>query len=162
MAITAWERVYADEALAAAREADRRLRGRRAPLLCGIPIGFKDIIAVGGKPLTAGSLALQGNIAPSDSHAWERAREQGMILLGHTKSREFASGNAPQTAGNPFDPKKSPGGSSNGSGAAVGGRTVPIALGTDPGGSLRRPASACGISNHHGDLRTGRSARGES
>lgn len=56
-----------------------------------IPVGFKDIIAVGGKPLTAGSRALDGNLASSDSHAWERAREQGMVLLGHTKSQEFAS-----------------------------------------------------------------------
>ena len=146
--ITGWERVYADEALAAAREADRRLSkrgGHSLPLLCGIPIGFKDIIAVGGKPLTAGSLALAGNVAPSDSHAWERAHAAGMVLLGHTKTQEFASGNSPQTAGNPFDPARSPGGSSNGSGAVVGARTVPVGLGTDSGGSLRRPASACGI-----------------
>lgn len=147
--ITAWERVYTDEARAAAEEADRRLSkpGRHSspPLLCGIPIAIKDIIAVGGKPLTAGSRALEGNIAPSDSNAWERARQQGMILLGHTKTQEFASGSAPQTARNPYDLARSPGGSSNGSGAAVGGSTVPVGLGTDLGGSLRRPASACGI-----------------
>jgi aspartyl-tRNA(Asn)/glutamyl-tRNA(Gln) amidotransferase subunit A len=144
--ITAWERVYAEEALAAADKADQKLsRPGSPPLLCGIPIGFKDIIAVGGRPLTAGSRALEGNVAPSDSHAWERAREQGMVLLGHAKTQEFATGNAPQTAGNPYDPARSPGGSSNGPGAAVGGCTVPVALGTDSGGSLRRPASACGI-----------------
>ena len=109
--ITAWERVYADEALAAAREADRKLAksGRHGPpLLCGIPIGFKDIIAVGGKPLTAGSLALEGNIAPADSHAWERARAEGMVLLGQTKTQEFASGNNTQTAGNPTTRAKAP------------------------------------------------------
>jgi aspartyl-tRNA(Asn)/glutamyl-tRNA(Gln) amidotransferase subunit A len=147
--LTAWERVYADEALVAAAVADRSLggRGAPAPLLCGIPIGFKDIIAVGGKPLTAGSRALEGNVAPSDSHAWERARAEGMVLLGHTKSQEFASGNNTQTAGNPYDPRKSPGGSSNGSGAAVGGRMIPVGLGTDSGGSLRRPASACGLNS---------------
>ena len=144
--LTAWERVYPEEALAAAKEADRRLSRRGSqPLLCGIPIGIKDIIAVGGKLLTAGSRALEGNVAPSDSHAWERAREQGMVLLGQTKTQEFASGGSPQTAGNPYDPRRSPGGSSNGSGAAVGGCMVPVALGTDSGGSLRRPASACGI-----------------
>jgi aspartyl-tRNA(Asn)/glutamyl-tRNA(Gln) amidotransferase subunit A len=113
--------------------------------LTGIPIGVKDIIAIAGKPLTAGSLALAGNVAPSDSHAWERAKAHGMVLLGHTRTQEFASGSAPQTAGNPWNPRRSPGGSSNGSGAAVGGRTVPAGLGTDAGGSLRRPASACGI-----------------
>lgn len=149
--LTAWARVYADEAMAAAAAADQRLSPgtvlRKGPpsLVCGIPIGFKDIIAVGGKPLTAGSLALADNVAPSDSHAWERAKLHGMVLLGHTKTQEFASGNSPQTAGNPFDPTRSPGGSSNGSGAAVGGRTVPVALGTDSGGSLRRPASACNL-----------------
>ncbi|MBJ7518450.1 MAG: amidase [Solirubrobacteraceae bacterium] len=149
--LTAWARVYADEAMAAAAAADRRLslgtvlRYGPPSLVCGIPIGFKDIIAVGGKPLTAGSLALADNVAPSDSFAWERAKLHGMVLLGHTKTQEFASGNSPQTAGNPFDPTKSPGGSSNGSGSAVGGRTVPVALGTDSGGSLRRPASACNL-----------------
>lgn len=149
--VGAWARVYPERALALAEAADARLSPRRvrldgpAPLLCGIPLGLKDVIAVDGLPLTLGSPAFDDHVARADADAWERLRGRGMVLLGHTSTQEFASGRSPQNVRNPWDLRHSPGGSSNGSAAAVADRTTPVALGTDVGGSLRRPASACGV-----------------
>lgn len=150
--LRAWEQVHVDDALEQADQADRRLTtsaieqsGPPHPL-CGIPIGLKDVIAIKDKPLTAGSRALYDNVPAQDADVVQRLRTTGAVLLGHTRSQEFAAGRSPQTAANPWNPAYSPGGSSNGSGAAVGGRTVLVALGTDTAGSIRRPASACGLS----------------
>lgn len=146
--LNAWVRVYRDDALAQAQEADRVLNQRSADtsVLTGIPIGLKDLIAVGDKPLTAGSGVLTGHIAPGDAPAWAQLRSAGMVLLGHTTTLEFGLGDvAPQTVKNPWDFSRSPGGSSNGSGVALLARMVPAALGTDGAGSIRRPASALGV-----------------
>lgn len=151
-AITAMVRVYPELALAQADEADRRLsarsvkaRRRRAPLLCGVPLALKDLYAVGGLPLTASSRVLEGNVAAGDCTVWRRLRHHGMVLLGHAHTDEFAFGVGTPQTGNPWDPGRSPGGSSGGSGAALGARFVPAATGTDTGGSLRLPATACGV-----------------
>jgi aspartyl-tRNA(Asn)/glutamyl-tRNA(Gln) amidotransferase subunit A len=151
-ALNAWVRTYPERALEHAAAADRRLaRARRrrggVPLVCGIPIGLKDLYAVGGLPLTASSRVLDGNVATGDSTVWARLRSAGMVLLGHTHTDEFAFGVGTPQTGNPWDPGRSPGGSSGGSGSAVGARMTPLATGTDTGGSLRSPASACGISS---------------
>ncbi len=144
----AWVRVYRDDAIAQAMEADRilNLRAQNTSILTGIPIGIKDLIAVKDKPLTGGSGVLAGHIAPGDAPAWSQLRAAGMVLLGHTTTLEFGLGDAaPQTVKNPWDLTRSPAGSSNGSGVALCARMLPAALGTDGAGSTRRPASALGI-----------------
>ena len=147
--INAWVRTYPELARAAAAAADQRLatEGRRASPLCGVPVGLKDLYAVAGLPLTASSKVLEGNVAKADSTVWARLKAAGMVLLGHTHTHEFAFGVGTPQTGNPWDPTKSPGGSSGGSGAALAARMVPAATGTDTGGSLRSPASACGVSS---------------
>lgn len=147
-ALGAWVRTYPERALATARKADRRraaAAGEEGGGLDGIPIGVKDTIAVAGLPRSLGSAAFAGEIAATDAGAWARLRDEGMVLLGHQTTQELAFGNAPQLVANPWDRDRSPGGTSNGGGAAVAAGTAPAALGTDVGGSLRRPASACGL-----------------
>ncbi|MBA3262014.1 MAG: amidase, partial [Thermoleophilaceae bacterium] len=146
-AINAWVRLYPEVALRHAHAADRRLAsGRRAPLLCGIPLGLKDLYAVRGLPLTASSRVLEGNVASESSAVWARLRAAGMVLLGHTHTHEFGAGPTTDQVGNPWRPARSAGGSSGGSAAALATRMVPAATGTDTGGSLRFPASFCGLS----------------
>ena len=151
-AITAWVRIYPEVALDFAGRADQRLsrseerrRRRNSPLVCGIPLALKDLFAARGLPLTASSRVLEGNIATGDSDVWQRLRYWGMVLMGHAHTDEFAFGVGTPQTGNPWDPSRSPGGSSGGSGAVLGARMVPAATGTDTGGSLRLPASACGV-----------------
>lgn len=145
-AVNAWARLYPDTAMAAARDADQRFAsGNPSPLLCGIPLGIKDVIAIGGLPLTASSRVLEGHIAPSDSAIWRGLRAHGMVPLGHTHLHEFANGATSDQVGNPFDLRLSAGGSSAGSAAALATGMVTAALGTDTGGSLRVPAALCGV-----------------
>jgi aspartyl-tRNA(Asn)/glutamyl-tRNA(Gln) amidotransferase subunit A len=148
-AINAWIRLYPDLARDQAREADaRRAReGADAPLLCGIPIGVKDLIGVGGLPLTGSSRVMEGHVAPRDSVAWRRLRARGMVLLGHTHTHELGAGGTTDQVGNPWNLAHSAGGSSGGNGAALAARMVPAAIGTDGAGSLRIPAAMSGISS---------------
>jgi aspartyl-tRNA(Asn)/glutamyl-tRNA(Gln) amidotransferase subunit A len=146
----AWVRTYPELALAQADEADARLAaaGRGGPVpppLCGIPFGVKDVIDVAGVPLTLGREGWEGSRPEADAAAWARLRRAGAVLLGHNRSQELALGNAPQLARNPWNRDHSPGGSSNGGAVAVAAAMAPAALGSDVGGSLRRPASACGL-----------------
>jgi aspartyl-tRNA(Asn)/glutamyl-tRNA(Gln) amidotransferase subunit A len=148
-AINAFVRVYPEVALAAARAADARLatEGTAAPVLCGVPIGVKDLYAVAGLPLTGSSAVLADAAIPAaDALAWARLRAQGMVLVGHTHTHEFAAGGTTDQVGNPWDLALSAGGSSGGSGAALAANLVPAALGSDTCGSLRIPAALCGIS----------------
>jgi aspartyl-tRNA(Asn)/glutamyl-tRNA(Gln) amidotransferase subunit A len=146
-AINAWVRLYPELALRQARAADRRLAAKRpAPLLCGIPIGLKDLYGVHGLPLTASSRVLAGNVASRNSTAWARLRKAGVVLVGHTHTHEFGAGATTDQVGNPWRLARLTGGSSGGSAAAVAARMVPAAAGTDTGGSLRFPASLCGVS----------------
>ena len=143
--INAWVRVYPEDALAAADVADERLAGGGAPALCGVPVGLKDLYAVAGKPLTASSRVLDE--APSrDCDAWARLRAEGMVLLGHLHTHEFAAGGTTDQVGNPWALDRSPGGSSGGSAAALAARMTPAATGTDTAGSLRIPSAYCGTS----------------
>jgi len=146
--INAWARLYPEVAREQATAADgRRVReGDAAPLLCGIPIGLKDLYAVAGLPLTASSRVLEGNIPAKDSTAWQRLREQGMVLLGHTHTHEFAAGGTTDQTGNPWALDRIAGGSSGGSAAALAARMTPAALGSDTCGSLRIPSTCCGTS----------------
>jgi aspartyl-tRNA(Asn)/glutamyl-tRNA(Gln) amidotransferase subunit A len=143
--VNAWVRVYEDDARAAATAADERLARGDAPPLCGIPIGLKDLYAVAGKPLTASSRILD-EIPARDCDAWARLAAQGMVLLGHLHTHEFACGGTTDQVGNPWSLERSAGGSSGGSGAALASRQVPAATGTDTAGSLRIPSSECGTS----------------
>ena len=146
--INAWVRLYPEVADQQARDADRRLaaEGDDAPLLCGVPIGLKDLYAAKGLPLTASSRVLEGNIADADCTAWARMRAAGMVLVGHLHTHEFACGGTTDQVGNPWRTEFTASGSSGGSGAAVAARMVPVATGTDTAGSIRAPASICGVS----------------
>ena len=147
----AFQLIPREQALNAARSAELALQaGHYAGPLHGIPFAAKDIIDVSGLPTTAGSSKLSGNIAKTDATVVERLRKAGMVLLGKTKTVQFAMG-APGinrdlgTPKNPWSPiHHVPGGSSSGSAVAVAAGLVPMALGTDTGGSVRIPASLCG------------------
>ncbi len=147
-AINAWVRLYPEVAEEQAHEADQRLaaEGDDAPLLCGVPIGLKDLYAVKGLPLTASSRVLGDNVADADATAWARLRTAGMVLVGHLHTHEFASGGTTDQVGNPWRTEFTASGSSGGSAAAVAARMVPVATGTDTAGSIRAPASICGVS----------------
>jgi aspartyl-tRNA(Asn)/glutamyl-tRNA(Gln) amidotransferase subunit A len=148
-AVNAWARVYPEEAGEMASAADARLarEGDDAPLLCGVPVGLKDLYGVAGLPLTASSRVLEGNIAREDAVVWARLRAAGMVLVGHTHTHEFAFGGTTDQVGNPWDLARSAGGSSGGSAAALAAGMVPATTGTDTAGSVRIPAAMCGISS---------------
>src|SRR5450755_102569 len=147
-AINAWVRVYEGRAREAARAADsRRAReGDDVPAMCGIPLGVKDLYGVAGLPLTASSAVLEGNVASQHAVVWARLEAQGMVLLGHTHTHEFAAGGTTDQVGNPWALDRVAGGSSGGSAAAVAARMTPAALGSDTCGSLRIPSACCGTS----------------
>jgi aspartyl-tRNA(Asn)/glutamyl-tRNA(Gln) amidotransferase subunit A len=151
-ALHAFRLVPRERALAAARAAELMLRaGQDAGPLHGIPYAVKDIIDVAGLPTTAGSNLLLENVATADATVVQRLNQAGMVLLGKAQTVQFAFG-APGinhhhgTPHNPWHPTPHvPGGSSSGSGVAVGAGLVPMALGTDTGGSVRIPAALCGV-----------------
>jgi aspartyl-tRNA(Asn)/glutamyl-tRNA(Gln) amidotransferase subunit A len=147
-AINAWVRLYPEIAREQARAADDRRAGDpdTAPLLCGIPLALKDLYGVAGLPLTASSRVIEANVAAEDAVAWARLRDQGMVLLGHTHTHEFAAGGTTDQVGNPFALDRVAGGSSGGSAAALAARMTPAALGSDTCGSLRIPSACCGTS----------------
>ncbi|MBB4124138.1 amidase [Martelella radicis] len=124
--------------------------GRTRGPLHGIPVAIKDIIDVEGVPTTCASHTRQNAIAADDSHVVALLRRAGAIIFGKTNTHEFACGRPSfdlpvPPARNPWNPDHHPGGSSSGSGAGVAAGLFPLALGTDTGGSVRHPASACGI-----------------
>jgi aspartyl-tRNA(Asn)/glutamyl-tRNA(Gln) amidotransferase subunit A len=129
---------------------DRLARDEDPGLLAGVPISLKDNLAVNGRTLTAGSAMLAGYRAPYTSTVAERLLAQGAVLLGRTNLDEFGMGASTEYSAfgpshNPWDVSRVPGGSSGGSAAAVAAGIVPVALGSETGGSVRQPASLCGV-----------------
>ena len=150
-ALRAFLTVYADEALANAARADERRRAgaARSPL-DGVPVAVKGNLAVQGKPLSCASRVLEGYVSPYSATAVERLRAAGLPILGQTNLDEFAMGGSTEHSAfgptrNPADATRVPGGSSGGSAAAVAAGMVPLALGSDTGGSIRQPAAYCGV-----------------
>jgi aspartyl-tRNA(Asn)/glutamyl-tRNA(Gln) amidotransferase subunit A len=148
--VQAYLTVTADRARADARRADeRRARGEEAPLL-GVPIALKDIFCTDGIETTCASRILKGFVPPYDATVVARLAASGAVLLGKTNMDEFAMGSSTENSAfmptrNPWDLTRVPGGSSGGSAAAVAAGMAAGALGTDTGGSIRQPASLCGV-----------------
>ena len=140
----------ADAALAQARAADARRAGGDAGPLVGVPLAHKDIFVTRDLPTTAGSRMLAGYRSPFDATVVARLAAAGTVTLGKLNCDEFAMGSSTENSAwhvtrNPWDESRVPGGSSGGSAAAVAARLMPAATGTDTGGSIRQPASFCGI-----------------
>ncbi|GMW06141.1 MAG: Asp-tRNA(Asn)/Glu-tRNA(Gln) amidotransferase subunit GatA [Gammaproteobacteria bacterium] len=148
--LNAFITVTAEQALTAADAADALLaRGEGGPLT-GIPFAHKDIFCTRGVRTTCGSKMLEHFVAPYDATVVERMAAAGLVMVGKTNMDEFAMGSSNETSffgpvRNPWDPERSPGGSSGGSAAAVAAGLVPAATGTDTGGSIRQPAAMTGI-----------------
>ncbi len=149
--INAWLSLSRERALQQAARVDAMVtRGDALPALAGVPIGIKDVLTMQGAPATAGSKILEGYQPPYDATAVARLESAGAVLLGKLNCDEFAMGSSNENSAygpvhNPRALDRVPGGSSGGSAAAVAAGMAVATLGTDTGGSIRQPASFCGV-----------------
>ena len=149
--LNAYLRMTPDIAMAEARAAEEEIgKGNSRGPMHGVPYGLKDIIDRDGLPTTGHSKILVDNMAKGDAPVAAKLRAAGGVLMGKMSTHEFAIGGPSfdlpwPPARNPWNPKHHPGGSSSGSGSALGAGFMPAALGSDTGGSVRNPASSCGI-----------------
>jgi aspartyl-tRNA(Asn)/glutamyl-tRNA(Gln) amidotransferase subunit A len=128
----------------------KRQQGQPLGRLAGLPVALKDVVCTKGQPTTCGSRILQNFVPPYDAEIVRRLRDADAVLIGKTNMDEFAMGSSTensafQTTRNPWDTERAAGGSSGGSAAAVAASMVPLAIGSDTGGSIRQPAGFCGI-----------------
>ena len=149
--ISAYLTLNQEGALKTAEEVDKKIKkGEEIDLLSGIPMALKDNMCAKGLRTTAGSKILDNYVAPFDATVVEKIKKEQAVILGKVNMDEFAMGastenSAYQKTKNPFDLSRVPGGSSGGSAAAVAGDMAVYALGSDTGGSIRQPASFCGV-----------------
>ena len=139
-----------DKTLEEARAADARIAQGTATALTGVPIAYKDIFCQTGWRSACSSKMLDNFVSPYTATVVQNLLDEGMVTLGRTNMDEFAMGSTNETSfygatKNPWNPEHVPGGSSGGSAAVVAARLAPVALGSDTGGSIRQPASHCGI-----------------
>ena len=148
--VHAFLHVNAQAALEQAKAVDAKVAaGVKLGPLAGVPLGLKDVLAMKGEPTTAGSKILEGWRPPYDSTVVQRLRAADIVILGKTNMDEFAMGSSTEHSAygathNPWDLDRIPGGSGGGSAAALASFEVPLAIGTDTGGSIRQPASVTG------------------
>ena len=148
--IGAYLTVAADLALEQARQADQRIAAGNCRPLTGIPLGIKDLMCTTGLPTTCASKILENFVPPYDATVIAKLKEAGAVIIGKLNMDEFAMGSSTENSGrqltrNPWDTDRIPGGSSGGSAAAVAADMCIGALGSDTGGSIRQPASHCGV-----------------
>ena len=147
--IHAYLEVFSD-VLDQAKAADKKIREGKATLLTGIPIAIKDNILIKGRIASASSKILENYEATYDATVIKKLKDEGVVFMGRTNMDEFAMGGSTENSAygptkNPYDLDRVPGGSSGGSAASVAGNMALVALGSDTGGSIRQPASFCGI-----------------
>ena len=149
--IKAYISITEEYALKQAKESDKKIvSGKEIGQLEGVPIAIKDNILIENIKMTASSKILENYVAPYDATVIEKLKSSGAVFIGKTNLDEFAMGSSTEnsaffTTRNPWNTEHIPGGSSGGSASSVSAMTAPLALGTDTGGSIRQPASCCGI-----------------